>query len=750
MNYTKWLKWAVLGGLSLVPFIMFIIADGGVSHNIYIPFPNLFFPYITGKNFAFRILIEIICALYVILAVREPKYRPRASVVLWALAALVGWMAVATIFSVDPSKSFWSNFERMDGYITQLHLLALFIVAGAMLAAEQWWVIFFRTAVAASAVQGLTAIFQAYKLFGFEPSSQSGARADTTFGNATYLAVFMLFMFFITLYLFIRDRKSLNARWLYGAALVLQFLGLYFTQTRGAILGLLGGLLIAAVYVAVFGRGTQWQGLRRWCLGGLGALVLLVVLFLGLKNSSFVQHNETLQRLASISLSDPTTQSRFIIWGEALKGIEQKPVTGWGQENFNFVFNKYYNPEMYNQEQWFDRAHDMFIDYAVAGGVPAFLLYVALFCAAAWAVYRSQLEVPEQAVFFGLLAGYAFNNLFVFDNLVSYIYFIMVLAFVHGLSRRERPGALWMQKPLGDHAVAVVFPIVLVLCAWGGWELNAPGIARAQTIIDALTPVNLQTGAQRDPKENLAAFQTAVSYGGLGYQEAVEQLYQFATNEIAPSTSASPDLKQQTFDATLQAGQALMKGRPHDARLELFNGVFLAQFGQYQQALAALQQALSDSPGKQQVLLELGSVYLSTGDAKDGLATFAQAFNEEQQNDNARTFYAAGLYEAGQGAQADALLLERFGTTTVDNQELMQAFFATKQYGRLANIYALRLSQNPNDVQSQAGYAIAEYFATGDKTAAVATLNKIMAQNPQYAGQVQSLINQIQNGTLKP
>jgi len=57
-------------------------------------------------------------------------------------------------------------------------------------------------------------------------------------------------------------------------------------------------------------------------------------------------------------LQEGTTESRFIVWNMAWKGFEEHPVLGWGQESFNYVFNKYYNPKLYNQEQWFDRTHD--------------------------------------------------------------------------------------------------------------------------------------------------------------------------------------------------------------------------------------------------------------------------------------------------------------------------------------------------------------------------------------------------------
>lgn len=744
MDYTKWLRWAIIGGLCLVPFVAFIIADG-------VHFPvNMFFPYITGKNFTFRIIIEILLGLYVLLAVREPKYRPSASPLMWSVCAFMLWMTVATIFSVDPIKSFWSNFERMDGFITQLHVFALFIIAGAVLTAERWWERFFQVSIAASMVQGLYALFQVLHWFGFSPSSQSGPRADTTFGNAIYLAVYMLFMFFITLFLLIRERKSVTARWLYGSALVLQFVALYFTETRGALLGLIGGLVIAALYTAVFAKGSHWKQYRTYSLWGIGAVAVLVVGFLFIKNTPFVQHSSTLQRFSTISFSDRTTTSRFMIWGEAWQGFTARPLIGWGQENFSYVFNNYYNPGMYDQEQWFDRAHNAFVDWAIAGGAPALLLYISFFALAAWALYRSELEVPEQAVLVGLLAGFAFNNLTVFDNLISYIYFFLLLAFVHSLSRKKLPGWIFLSKPLGDKTIAVLAPVMLVIVVWGVWALNAPGLARAQDLIGALTSTNPATGVQRTAQDALASFKKVLSEGSLGYQESVEQLFQLSSNSIAPSTTVSPEDKQQAFAITRAAGDEMLKERPGDARIELFYAVFLNQFGQYPGAIAHLQLALKDSPGKQQLLFQLGSTYIAQGDTKSALVPLELAFTEEPNYDLARQLYASALYYDGQNAKADQLLTEKFGSVYVDSQPLLQAYFTTKQYARLAQIYENRIAQKPTDVQAIVGHAIMNYFATGNKSAAVAELQKVITIDPSLAAQIQSFITQINSGTLKP
>jgi hypothetical protein len=162
----------------------------------------------------------------------------------------------------------------------------------------------------------------------------------------------------------------------------------------------------------------------------------------------------------------------------------ERPILGWGQENFSYIFNKYYDPSMYGQEQWFDRAHNEFLDWLVAAGIPALLLYISFFILALIAIVRSKnLSIPEQAVLIGILAAYGFNNLFVFDNLVSLIYFYLILALCHGESSRALPRWSFMAKRGDDRVIAVAAPIVIVAVVGGLWVFNGTAMLRAQTLI---------------------------------------------------------------------------------------------------------------------------------------------------------------------------------------------------------------------------------------------------------------------------
>ena len=757
MNYAVWIKWALLIGLSLVFFVPFLVADGGGL------VPNMFFPFITGKNFVFRIVVELLFALYVLLALKEPKYRPTGSLLLWVFGAFVLWMAVATTVSADPIKSFWSNFERMEGYITVLHLFLYFTMVGAVISAANWWKRFFQVSVAAASLEALYALGQLLHIGGLAPSSQSDARLDGTFGNAAYLGIFMLFNTFITLYLLVRDRRSMVAQSIYGVALVLEVAVLYYTQTRSAFLGLLVGLVVCALYV-VWGtrQGGQWKSLRRMSMYALGAVVLVVVVFVSVRNTSFVRQNQTLARFASISLTDSGSQARFQIWDMAWQGFKQSPKTiavGWGQENFSFVFNKYYSPGMYAQEQWFDRAHNQFLDWLIAGGLPAFLLYVSLFVLAALAILRSELEVPEQAVFLGLLAGYAFNNLFVFDDLMSSLYFFAILAYLHSLSKRGLPRFLFLSRPMSERGLAVVAPIFVALVLVGVWALNAPGIARARNLVEAITPAVLVNGTAqpKDQKLNLAEFKVALgsSWPGtpLGQQEVTEQLFQFSSS-VASSQSADPSLKQQFADLAASSAQTVLAQRPHDARLELFYGSVLESFGQLPQALTYIQSALADSPYKQQIMFEKGLVYLNGRDFPDALASFKQAFDEAPGYRDARIMYATAFYYAGDIKSGDALLLagpasDGFGTVLVDDSRILQAYTNTKQFDRIIGIWKNRVAASPTDAQTSVGLAAA-YFSASDIQDTIAQLQHTEQIDPAHAAQIEAIIGKIKDGSLKP
>ena len=94
MTTDKILRYVILVGLFAIPFVPLIVSS------------TMFFPFITGKNFTFRIIVELIAGLWLILALRDAAYRPKISLILKALVAFLLIIGLADFFSANPYKSF--------------------------------------------------------------------------------------------------------------------------------------------------------------------------------------------------------------------------------------------------------------------------------------------------------------------------------------------------------------------------------------------------------------------------------------------------------------------------------------------------------------------------------------------------------------------------------------------------------------------------------------------------------------------
>ncbi|MFA6552380.1 MAG: O-antigen ligase family protein [Candidatus Paceibacterota bacterium] len=752
----KFLRYFVVGGVFLIPVIIpFIVSS------------TLFFPFITGKGFTFRIITELIFGAWIIFSFRNADYRPKFSWIMAALAVFMAVIALADIFSLNPMKSFWSNFERMEGYITFLHLAAYFIVAGSMIKTEKLWHWFFNVSIATSAVVSFYGLFQ---LAGKITINQGGVRLDGTFGNAAYLASYMLFHIFLALYLAFMKNNGKAAKWLYGACIALNFFILYYTATRGALVGLVGGMVLAFVLVAVFERKNKM--LRKIAIGVSVAIVAFSLILISAKNSSLVKSSPTLSRLASISLKD--AGPRFMVWGMAWDGFKEHPILGWGQESFNFVFNKYYNPKMYLQEQWFDRAHDVVFDWLIAGGILGLLSYLFLFISTLSCIWKKQgglgdkikkmflpmwlfiekklklgeekvdslnLSVIDKSLMTGLLAGYFFQNLFVFDNIVTYILFFAVMAYFH--SMRSRPfGNFSSSKNMssGDSGSfnRLGAPLIIVGTCFVVYFFNVPPILAGTSLINALESQSAGLS------QNLSYFKQAVSYNTFAHQEIREQILQ-AVPVVMNANNVDATIKQQFFDLGKKEMQKQIDQVPNDARTQVFMGSYLQQFRFYDDALPYLLKASELSPNKQSILFELGSVYLNKKDYDTALSIFKKAFDLEPNFPEARMVYATGAIYAGKLDIVKSLLVPVYGSIYVPDDRIAQAFASVGNFDAAIQIAKKKVESKPNDYQSHVSLAAA-YLGAGDRTNSVLELQKAIALNPSFKDQGNYFITEIKAG----
>jgi O-antigen ligase/Flp pilus assembly protein TadD len=708
-------RWVALGALFLIPFTPLLVAN---------PY---FFPFITGKAFYFRILVEVAVSAWVVLALLDKEYRPRFSWIGAAVAAFVVWMFIADAFAPNAAKAFWSNFERMEGWVLLIHLFGFFVAAGACLRAEKKWRAWFLTSLGVSIIISGYALLQIAGSFAIH---QGSSRIDATLGNSAYLAIYFLFNVCIAFWLALTEKYTW-LKWSLIALALLEMVLLLYTETRGTVLGLVGGLAIAALLTAL----TAGKRVRGIAMLSLAGIVLLVGSFYLARDSAFVQGNHVLQRIATISLADG--QTRFTIWHMAFQGALENPVLGWGQEGFNYVFNKYYDPSLYMQEPWFDRAHNAFIDWLSAGGLPAFLLYLSLFGTTLVLLWRSsELSRPERIALTAALTGYAIHNLFVFDNLYSYVYFFAILALVD--SQVARPIDRFEQAPeLGEaEGVSYALPVAGVAAFALIWFVNIPGMTVATRLITAISP------SSGGIDTNLALFQDLLAHPAFAGQEVREQLVSFAAS-VARSSQATDLQKQQILTLAASEMQKQVAAYPLDARERLQLSYVYRAGGAGAEALKEIKAASLLSPRKESIWVEIGATEWDLGNLPAARDAFIKAYELGPQFPELAAYAAAGYIATGDVATGDKILLDVFGTTTVDNDILAVAYYRTENWPRLIALWKMR-AEKPEAAVSTWFSLAAAYYAAGDAASAISTVKKAVVLYPSAADAGAAAIKQIQ------
>lgn len=749
------LRWVVIGGVFAMPVIVPFIVSA-----------TMFFPYITGKNFTFRIITEVILSAWVLLALLDARYRPRFSWMLSALILFTVVIGIADIFGANAFKSIWSNFERMEGYITILHILAYFVVAGTVLNTERIWNAFWYTSLGASVAIAFIALKPAIAVL---PDFAAIPRIDATFGNPIYLAVYSLFHIFIALILMEKWRGTHWHQAILGLIALLHIVTMVLTLTRGTVLGFLGGVLVTAVLIALFER--ERKVLRWFSVGLLVAVVALIGTGFAIKDTEFGRTTPVVARFTQIELTSGTVHARFMNWGSAWEGVKERPILGWGQGNFEYVFSKYFDPGMYGEEPWFDRTHNIFMDWLVAGGflgLIAYLLIPISLLLHLWTVdvkekkwslrniisfsavrnlfkkHDHAFTATERALWTGLIVAYMFHNLFVFDNIISYILFASVLAYLHFRVTEKRAPLFEDVTVAKETVTAVALPVVLVVGGLLLWYLNVPGIQTSQALIRALIPEKKLANGQvvrQTPEEILDTYRVALGYDQLGRQEVREQLAQMAST-IQRSEEVDQKVKNDFAVLTMREVEKEVERNPESARLRLFAGSIYGIYGYIDKAEETYRKVVELSPSKQAGLFQLGEVLLYEGKNDEAVELFKRAYELDTRYDDAARLYAIALIRAGKDKEAVDLVTKQFGSPYHFDERLYGEWANAKRFDIVVTILEERVAQNPDDLQLKVSLA-ATYKELGEIDKAVVLLTKAKEESPEYTEQIDTFIKEI-------
>jgi tetratricopeptide (TPR) repeat protein len=290
--------------------------------------------------------------------------------------------------------------------------------------------------------------------------------------------------------------------------------------------------------------------------------------------------------------------------------------------------------------------------------------------------------------------------------------------------------------PANTLPIIAVGTVAVALIA--AWLINWNALQENTTLLSALE------------SPNLATFEKAISYGTFGTQEAREQLAQMAAEAAAASSQNVPDtVKQQFFNDAVTQMQLQEKVSPLDARFPLFVGTVEDSFGDYKDAAVSLNQAHQLSPDKQSIIYQVGLNDQALGDFKGAEQIFKQAYELDTDDQQALGYYISSAVRASDDATANTLLTPAaMASSQIVNQQLASAFAARGDYAGIVPIWTAYIAANPTDASAYQMLA-AGYFESKNTAQAIVTLQELGKAIPSAASQANTLIQEIQNGTVK-
>lgn len=388
------------------------------------------FPFIFPKSLAFRALIELLLAPYLYLVLTNPEYRPKRSNILIAIFAFFGIEILATIFSVDPSRSFWGNHERMMGLYAYAHVVLFFLIATSVYRTKNEWRRLILYAIISGAIVTMLGYIQHFSTSFLH--EVKGGRIFSTFGNSIYLSAYLLFQIYL-LFWYALSEKRLAYKMPLFSLLALEIIAFFWARTRGAFIA----LIVSGIVLILL---SAWHKLRSRPRLLAGAALLPVAVFFLLfifKDISVLKNNKFLAPITQLSAQEVTAKTRLLNWKIGLHAWTARPLLGWGPENYYFGFNKFYDPKFLqysNYETWQDHAHNFLIDTLSDSGILGLLAFLGIFFFVIKELFllgKKQGEKSTSIIFLSIIVAYFVQNLFAFDTLAIWIMIYTIFGYIH-------------------------------------------------------------------------------------------------------------------------------------------------------------------------------------------------------------------------------------------------------------------------------------------------------------------------------
>ena len=438
----------------------------GVFAILCVPFVVLFqvfFPYTVPKGLWIQTINWILLTGYLIGIVTNKelycKYKPKLNFIFYLYAIYVFISFLSSIIGDNFTFSFFGEFQRMTGLYWQLHTIIFLFILSACSNMKKFYYNLFSFIFFIGLIFSIFYILEHHAIFSFDmPGYSDQARAVFTIGNPGFVGLYTMSVFLIGFSLFsfnfadihfsflnldkIKDQRKYYIYYFYLLlTMILLLYATIVTASRSVIPGLLSGILMFIILISISFRSQL--NFRRLII----SIILIVFAFFILSSIFYVTGilDTSIDRFRDIFVSQTSSNmglsSRLSNTNVVLRAIIEKPLFGFGVNNFQIAYNQYVIPSQITTFEM-DNAHNLFLNIVTTTGLLGLFAYLYLMLSIILnAIKNGRFNFNDQE--YGLsriifivpifFAGYFVHQMFWFDFHEVYI-LIMVMISVMNVS----------------------------------------------------------------------------------------------------------------------------------------------------------------------------------------------------------------------------------------------------------------------------------------------------------------------------
>lgn len=792
----------------------------GIAFALFLPllnFPPLFYADF-GRAVVFRILAAILTFLFIFRIVFDKKYNPNAQTtstptkknnlllklkdyLLSPPTYLIGLFlifVIATIFSANFSNSLFNTPQRAGGSLNYFLYIIFAALSFLMIQDEKKWKKLWIIALSVGILTAFIAIEQKYQVSPLGLIESATVQTPSTMGGPIFFGNYLILLTFLPLiFLFIEKKWKVKIIYL-SIFLLFIFVLIFCAEKRGPIAGLIAGILFFVLFYPKKLLRLKISILLVCILGIIGLQFLRIN-----PEISLFQENKTINSLLNkISVMNPLSLKSLGVrssgWILAVEGIKDKPLFGWGPENYSIAFDKYYDPKLQGlkmdptpwgtHSSWWDKPHNFLLDYAVSTGIIGLLMFLLLVGTIFWKLFllrRIQINTgamehdsPQinmdkknadlhryqmwahgaQTTFVAYFVALFFS----FDTVPTFIVFFLLIAFSLFLIKKTLiyadSGSTDLRGYTKNNLHKYRWPIVVVLgiiLLWFCWNWNIKPLLINEKINIALA---------QDEAGNYKAATTLMDkiskqHSFLDNYLRLKYLYALA-NRIADFREKAPD-KKALLEKALETAEENAKSRQTYVRDWIYLGDFLNMAMEsnfwpekknefMEKANTAFKKAFEISPKRQEIYLE----WIKTD-------IIANKYNDAEKRSQAcidlnpetkECYWMMGLSQIFLGKNSEAeknieiAKKSGVGNGKEDLLQLAKAYGDTKNYLPLVKIYQSIITIEPENPQHYASLAFV-FKALGEYKVAKEQALEILKLAPEAKADVDKFIESLPKNT---